>query len=95
MVSTRVKNKAIKNLILSLSIAHIEITNILIQGQRVPIYMKKRNAIGSQNSMLHRIVSNSQKMDIPHTLNLSNWLSLIGKTRVILKLTAIHTLKNS
>ena len=95
MVSTRVKNKAIKNLILSLSIAHIEITNILIQGQRVPIYMKKRNAIFSQNSMLHQIVSNSQKMDIPHTLSLSNCLRLISKTRVILKLTAIHTLKNS
>ena len=68
MVSTRVKNKAIQDLILCRSIAHVEITNVLIPGQRVPIYMKKMNATGTQSLMFNPIDTHIQNMDMPYTL---------------------------
>ena len=67
MVSTRVK-KMTKGLINRRSKANVEITLILIQGQRVHIYMKRGSAIGTQSLMSNLIDAHSQNLIMPKIL---------------------------
>ena len=88
MVSTRVKEKEkkkIKSPMISLSIACI-----LNQDQKVHIYMKRKSAIGTLNSMSCQIVTQRQNTTIKQPTSLSSWPSLKSKTRIDLKLTNIQ-----
>ena len=67
MVSTRVKMKTTKSLMISKSIACI-----LNQDLKVHIYMKSKSAIGTLNSMSSLIVTQCQNTTIKQPISLSS-----------------------